>query len=514
MNSNHSDPIMSVLPSTTNSSGKILSTIYPVHFADTRLYPLPLNTSVELPFFDDPNVRKYLDQKFENGEILSRKQNMHNLYDYVYTALRPIVHEIKLGHCFTGNLSSDHIYPMRAHIRPGLGSPARPEKFKNRLVCGVPKITIIPEIQFAYPLFNYYQNVGYSPLLWRYETINGGWCKLRAEWYPHLARQLFFILSSDWSEFDHRLIFILIALFAHADMSYYDFSHYHPTSDYPWGKNYVNPQKMKNLYLWTLYATFSMPLLMPDGTLLMRKDRVMPSGIFRTQYFDSKVDGLMIVCCLEDAGFTVNTKKFLKLMGDDNISAILAKLPSLNRADLIEFIRERAAIRFDAKLSLDATAISDSLDHVELLAYRNFIGSPYRDTIRVLAQMLYPEREDYRLSVMKARCAGLLYASLYRNPRLVRFAQDVFAFLTEQGVSMSNSGYRAFLGKFDPNIAHLMDRPIHDDCLPTYLEVTQFLKSPRPRTIADRERYWPSDHFHEPPNPDSLADALSELKLD
>jgi len=474
--------------------------LYPVHFADTRYYPWPLSSNIELPYSNDRHVEQYLLQRFNNNEIPNRKTNFHNLYNYVFEDLRPKIHYIKEGFCFNHNFSQDFLYPMTAHVRPGLGKAVHGNmKIKNRLVYGVSKTQLIPECMFSYPLFREYLDAGLSPLLWNYETLNGGWNRLRSELLPKLPRA-YFIFSGDWSQFDHRVLFELMNIILIADMSYYNFKEYQPTEDFPFAP--VNPEKLQNLYIWLIYATFSSPLLMPDNKLIMRVFAALASGMFRTQYLDSKINGIMLLTIFNDAGFSIDTKHMLKLMGDDNFAIVWKWLPVSSRQSLFDYLSDRAMLRFGAVLSVDASEFHDSLDFVELLGYRNFCGHAYRDPYKLLAQLYFPESNSFKLSSLMARTIGITYADLGRNPRLERVCHDIHDYLKSQGIEPQR---KTLIHMFDRNVVHSLD--IQTDHFPSRPEIQKFLTIPKSRSLIDQDRYWPSQFFIHPEDMDRRLSA-------
>jgi len=481
--------------------------LYPIHFADTRYYPWPLSSNIELPYSNDKEVERYLLQRYLAGDIPDRKTNFHNLYNYVFQDLRPKIHRIKLGHCFNHDLKQDLLYPMTAHVRPGLGKAVHGNmKIKNRLVYGVSKTQLVPECMFSYPLFREYLDSGLSPLLWNYETLNGGWTRLRSELLPTLPR-VYFVFSGDWSQFDHRVLFELMNIIYIADMSYYHFDEYQPTEDFPYAT--VNPQKLINLYIWLIYATFSSPLLMPDNKLIMRTFAALASGMFRTQYMDSKINGIMLLTIFSDAGFYIDSKHMLKLMGDDNFAIVWTWLPVSSRQALFDFLSERALTRFGAVLSVDASEFHDSLDFVELLGYRNFCGHAYRDPLKLLAQLLYPESNSFKLSSLMARTIGITYADLGRNSRLERVCHDIYDYLKLQGIRPQR---RTLMHMFDRNVVHSLD--IQTDHFPSRLEIQKHLTIPKSRSPTEQDRYWPSQFFIDPEDTDRrLAALMREFKF-
>ncbi|CEK42600.1 RNA dependent RNA polymerase [Black grass cryptic virus 2] len=463
-----------------------------VHYVRTKHYPWPLSSSVERPFSTDPKVIKYVKQKCINGEIENERMSFHNTFDYVYDSSRLVIHNIKNGKCFTGDLTKDHLYPIIAHFRPGLGKPGS-SAIKNRLVWGVSKIFLIAECMFMYPLFDNYLRNGKTPLLWKYETALGGWTKLYNEIQPQIANTNATIITADWSEFDRRVPFELIEMVINASLEYYDLGHYAPDYLYHTESNckYEIP-RILDLFKWTIYATLSSPLLMPDGRVWMRTRNGVPSGMFRTQWLDSIINGIMITTILLDAGFKVTEKFILKVLGDDSLTVLFHFVPQAKHEDLKSFLAEKALLRFNAKLSLEKTEISNSLYGVELLGYRNRNGAAYRDHRKLLAQLLFPESEAPTYASLMGRCVGIAYADLGRSKLLYRVCKKIFERLSAAGYRPDSRQIHRYLSgsKF---VETRMEIQINK--FPSTLEIQKWSRTPYNRTKSDNDHYWPPEIF-------------------
>ena len=231
---------------------------------------------------------------------------------------------------------------------------------------------------------------------------------------------------------------------------------------------------------------------MPDGKVWMRTRNGIPSGMFRTQWLDSIINGIMITTILSDAGFNIQSDLLLKVLGDDSLSVIFAFVPPVQREGLKTFIAERALIRFNAKLSLEKTEISDSLWDMEILGYRNYHGSAYRDPLKLLAQLLYPESESPTFSSLMGRCVGIAYADLGRSPRLYRVCRDIFKYLKDCGIKPDSRATTRLLSgsKF---IEHRME--VDNSRFPDPIEIQKYTRIPYHRSSNDNDRYWPPEIF-------------------
>jgi hypothetical protein len=478
-----------------------------VHYVRTKHYPWPLSSSVERPFSVDPTVRKYVKEKCIAREIVDEKMSFHNTFEYVYNALRHPVHRIKNGECFTGDLTKDFLYPITAHFRPGLGKPGS-TAIKNRLVWGVSKLFLIAECMFMYPLFDNYLRHGTTPMLWHYETILGGSTKLHNEVTPQISRTQVTVITADWSEFDRRVPFELIEMVINASLEYYDLGYYAPDYLYDTRSSckYDIP-RILNLFKWTIYATLSSPLLMPDGRVWMRTRNGVPSGMFRTQWLDSIINGIMITTILLDAGFKVNEKFILKVLGDDSLSILFHYVAPAQHENLKLALAESARIRFNAKLSLEKTEVSNSMYGMELLGYRSKNGAAYRDPLKLLAQLLYPESEAPTFESLMGRCVGIAYADLGRTKILQTVCKKIFDRLSAEGYRPDPRHVHRFLSgsKFVESRLE-----ISHGKFPTPLEIQRWLRVPYKRTKRDNDHYWPPEIF-KPSFKDDLETVLIGL---
>lgn len=469
-----------------------------VHYVDTQHYPWPTASSVERPYSTDPKVKEYVRTMHAHGLIPNQSLTFGNLKNYVYDSARPIIHAIKDGQCFTGNLNQDHVYPMVAHFRPGLGKPGSPA-IKNRLVWGVSKILLISECMFMYPLFNDYLRHGTSPLLWGYETILGGWTRLYNEIHPIEMTRECTVITADWSEFDHRVSFELIEAVIMASWSYYDIGAYAPDHRYSTYENCkYDSQRIFNLFRWTIYATLSSPLVMPDGKVWMRTRNGIPSGTFRTQWLDSMINAIMLTTVFQDVGLPIDNNMILKVLGDDSLSVVFKYTPPSLRAQLKDDLAKSALRRFNAKLSLDKTEILDSLHTAEVLGYRNYYGSAFRDPLKLLAQLLYPESESPTYSSLMGRCVGIAYADLGRHPNVYRICKRIYTNLTDKGYSPNPTAATRLLSG-----SKFIEQTLGVDVthFPTVYQIQEFTRFPYVRSQADNDAYW---------NPQVFTDDFSD----
>jgi hypothetical protein len=133
---------------------------------------------------------------------------------------------------------------------------------------------------FHWPLFSNYFTSGKSPLLWNYETLNGGWNRLNAEWYSRF-QSFYPVFNLDWSEFDMRLYFDMWHDCRERVKTYFCFcGAYCPTRTYPHPR--TNPSRLQNLWTWIEHAYFDTECVSPLGNVYRRKFAGMPSGILHS----------------------------------------------------------------------------------------------------------------------------------------------------------------------------------------------------------------------------------------
>lgn len=252
--------------------------VRPVHFTDLRWYPWKVSTSAERPFVADKELRqKLVNAKFE-GWISNARLSFNNLYNVIFEYSRTYIHQVKDG-------LTVRLHPIQLHVKPALVSITGEEKV--RTIFGVPKMLIFAEAMFLWPLFNQYFRLGFTPLLWNYETLNGGWYRLNDEWNSRF-KEFSTVFSLDWSSFDMLVYFTVWDDLRKGVESYFDWSgQYIPTRTYPDAK--TEPRRLRNLWNWIGFAYKNTECVTTTGKRFLRKFAGMPSGIFGTQFWDSQI---------------------------------------------------------------------------------------------------------------------------------------------------------------------------------------------------------------------------------
>lgn len=451
--------------------------IHPVHFTDLRWYPWKLSTNVERPFSIDPHLKRSLQIAKEWNLLENARVSFHNLYNEVFRVCRKYIHDIKDGRF-------PRLDPITLHVKPAL---VKDSIDKVRTVFGVPKYLIFSEAMFFWPLFSHYFTEQTSPLLWNYETLQGGWHRLNDEWNARY-RQYHPVFNLDWSEFDMRVYFSMWKDCRSATKSYFCFcGQYCPTRSYP--KPQTNPKRLENLWNWIEHAYFNMTCSTTTGKLYKRLFAGMPSGIFCTQFWDSFYNAVMVVTILLALGYTVNHDHFVKLMGDDVLFGLLEMLPIDQWADFLERFSAEAKLRFNSKLSAVKCGASSQIHGATVLSYTNWNGYPTRDPEQLLAQLLHPKSLKDTFPRLMARAVGIYYASA-GNPRIRVITEHIFSELKHKGFTPHRKTVEEIL-----NPLNLPFEEIPLDHFPSRDEVISRLSSPSRRNPQLQHQYWNLEHF-------------------
>nr|WKR37730.1 putative RNA-dependent RNA polymerase [Leptosphaeria biglobosa partitivirus 4] len=470
--------------------------IRPVHFADLRLYPWNWHPSAEAPFSDHAKYLRMLESLYQDGTIPDRRSSFGNFKDIIFGVVRQQLHRIKHGLVDPDT----YMFYFKAHARaqlskldaidPDTGKP----KEKVRLVFGAPKTFILAEAMFFWPLFNYYQtNIGKSPLLWGYETLNGGWLRLNEELNRSLVRGS--ILMIDWKQFDKHALFTVLDDINDHLRTFFDFNNgYIPTVTAPTHPNLHpdHPLWLDNLWNWTCYAFKAMPTHLPSGRVYTRLHAGIPSGAFTTNYRDSIYNGLMILTCVSSLGLPVDKDIFLKLMGDDSLTRFFVLIPTRQHQDFLDALSEKSDYYFKSAISTTKSKMCNRPYGSEVLSYFNCNGFPTRDYNELLARLLNTKSKKPTPGLTMAAAIGIYYASAGNCTYLREVCLDVFTQLKLQGYTADRS---ALSGYFDPNVLTNLD--IELDYFPSRLDVQQRLTSLSERSKTRSENYWPSWYFQD-----------------
>jgi hypothetical protein len=285
----------------------------PVHFADLRSYKWRLSTNIGAPYNSSKAWIDYVKAKFayfndgkpfeniahrdlfkeahpssEPLSIHNDRMTKHNLYTEAFYISRKHIHLIKDGHKYDSK-GRDLRFWNTAFARQHLVKANDPDKV--RLVFGAPFTLLTAELMFIWPLQVHLLNMRgrNSFMLWGFETILGGWYRLQGFFATHAPRHGT-VVTLDWSGFDryarHSVIRdihqkVLRPIFTFEEG-------YHPTHRYPhYPQPHLNSQRLENLWNWMTDSVLSIPLLMPNGTMIRFSHSGIFSGYFQTQILDS-----------------------------------------------------------------------------------------------------------------------------------------------------------------------------------------------------------------------------------
>lgn len=491
--------------------------LLPIHFADLRRYKWRLSTNIGAPFASSSAYQDYVTQKWNFEQFgtpfldpISRdlfteahrtsqplkmqdaRMTKHNLYNEAFFITRTNIHNIKLGRK-TNDKGHDYRYWNTAFARQHLVKKDDPDKV--RLVFGAPFTLLTAELMFIWPLqiFLLTMKGSKSFMLWNFETILGGWYRLRNFFATYAPRHTT-VVTLDWSGFDRNARHEVIRdIHSRVLRPMFSFSKgYHPTRDYPSYTDDPNDipihEKLENLWSWMTDSVLSIPLLMPDGTMYRFSHSGIFSGYFQTQILDSLYNLIMIFTILSRLGFDLK-KVVIKVQGDDSIFMLLCcfLMISTSFMSLFQFY---ATHYFEAKVSTEKSEIRDTLEGAEVLKYRNKGGIPFRPSLDLLAQLRHPERST-RPEAVASRCIGIAYAACGQDHSVYLICEDIFLYLTQKkGISPSQRELNRFFQHLDINSSGSLS--IKVDHFPSWFETMQHLVD---HQISPIDRHWPSDYF-------------------
>jgi len=457
--------------------------VRPVHIFDVQHhYPLKNRPNAEAPFSTD---KYFLDMLPKDT-----KASTGNMKPIIFDYTRRWHHEIKNGE----EPEHRHFYFMILHIKTALVTASSPPKARS--IFGVPKPHIIAHIMFLWSLFAHYKRFkGSTPLLWGYETFNGGWMRLNYELMLNYMRTS--ILMIDWKRFDKYAQFSVLDDIFLIIRSYLDFNRgYVPTTDYPDTETDWSPQKaqrLERLWLWTIEAFKQMPTLLPDGRLIDRQHAGIPSGLYPTQYVDTLYNSIMLITILLAMAIPVLQNMLIKLMGDDSLIRLLILVQPNEHADFFLKMQAKADYYFGSIISLEKSKISNRPNGAEVLSYVNHNGLPHRDPTALLAQLYHTKARKPTPGKTMASAIGIAYASCGFDKQVYYVCKDIYSYYHSRGVDPDPTGLTLALGE-DP-----FGLNVHEISLthfPSFHEIQARLTALD--FVSDSvEAFWPSDHFLE-----------------
>jgi len=346
---------------------------------------------------------------------------------------------------------------------------------------------IFAEAMFFWPLFSAYFLGDYTPLLWNYETLNGGWYRLNDEWHTKFS-SFKPVFNLDWSEYDMRVYFTMWSDCIDKVSTYFCFcGNYCPTRTYPHPR--TSPHRIHNLWNWIKLAYFTSPCVTTLGRTFTRLFAGMPSGIFCTQFWDSFYNAVMVVTVLLALGETVSREHFIKLMGDDVLFGLLSNLPMEQWNPFLDRFAFEAHRRFGSKLSSTKCGVSATIHGASVLSYKNWNGYPLRSPELLLAQLLHPKSLRDTYPRLMARAIGIYYASA-GSPKLRPICEHIYSELKFRGFEPHAE---ALFKLFDPQFIEQVQIPL--DHFPSVTEVISRLSRPSVRNSDIQALYWNREHF-------------------
>lgn len=458
--------------------------VRPVHILDVQHhYPLKNKPNAEAPF----STEKYFVDKLPTGSKTSTGNMKPIIFDYT----RRWHHEIKNGE----EPPHRYFYQMLLHIKTALTTSASPAKARS--IFGVPKPWIIAQIMFFWPLFAHYKShKGSSPLLWGYETFNGGWMRLNYELMHNYLRTS--ILMIDWKRFDKYAQFSVLHDIFQIQRSFLDFSRgYVPTHEYPntdttWDE--TKEARIQRLWQWTLDAFYETPVLLPNGEVYKRLHAGIPSGLYTTQFLDSMYNCVMLITILSAMEIPLAKDMIIKLMGDDSLIRLLVCVPPNQHDDFLASMQVTASQYFRSIISVEKSKLTNRPNGAEVLSYVNHNGLPHRDPTALLAQLYHTKARKPTPGKTMASAVGIAYASCGFDKQVYYVCKDIFAYYHAQGIDPDPTGLSLALGEdpfgLDPNSIPLTH-------FPSFHEIQANLTALD--YVSDSvERFWPQDHFSEP----------------
>jgi len=338
---------------------------------------------------------------------------------------------------------------------------------------------------FIWPLQATYLNSDAGRLLWGREMSRGGWRKLFQEMHTNGPPNT--VLSIDWSQFDKRLLHQLIQQVHCIWRSYFDFTIYEPTSEYP--NAYTNPTHIDRLWRWMCNAITDTPIVLPNGHVWKWQYNGFGSGFQQTQLMDTFANAIMIYTCLSSLGVNIKAEEFWsRFQGDDSLISFFERMFQLYGPSFLDKLSEAAAHYFNARLNVKKSQILNSVSGASVLSYFNHNGLAYRTDEDLLRHLFFPERpQDW--GRLAASALGMARAALGCSTRFHNLCALIWRKLViNKEVKPKYAALRWMIrsGWFEI-IEQLDGTPF-----PTQLETMTARWTIHTRTENENERMWPT----------------------
>jgi len=417
--------------------------------------------------------------------IEDSRASFHNLYNEIFIYNRPLIHQIKEGeNPFWKDGKPIPYQELTLHMRSHVVSVDEPDKI--RAVFGAPKLLLMAELHFIWPLQASYLNGNCGRMLWGREMNRGGWRKLYQEIHKDGSPNT--VLGADWSAFDKRLLHQLIKIVHKIWRSYFDFTKYEPTSTYP-NANPKDSDRIERLWEWMCHAITDTPILLPDGTVWKWRWNGFGSGFQQTQLMDTFANAIMMYTCLLALGVNVSSPHFwARFQGDDSIMAFFERMFYIYGPGFLTMLAEAAEYYFNAKLSVKKSKIQARASGMFVLGYFNQMGLAYRTEEDLLRHLMFPERpQDF--GRLAASAVGLAHASLGCCPRFYSFCKYIFdKIVHKKGIRIK---WKALQWMIRANIFANIDQLKHAG-FPAISMLREARYAMTYRTESEKQRMWPT----------------------
>jgi len=493
-------------------------TLHPVSYPDIRAYPHTLNVSAELPWtdpefkfqpqgrdidletgkprvneertnklrkFKNPiSVPKYLRWKQELELIKDSAPSFHNLYNEIFDLNRGLVHKIKTRHPTFWNDNEPIPYErLKLHLRAHVVDEDKPDKV--RAVFGAPKLLTMTELMFIWPLQATYQNTDVGKMFWNREIGRGGWHTLMQEFHSEIANTY---ISMDWSEFDRRLLHEVIDDVHTIWRSYFDFSHYEPTTRYT-EPDLSQGDSIERLWTWMTKSIKNTPIELPDGNVWQWQYNGFGSGYQQTQLMDTFCNMIMTYTVLSKLGVNIESPHFKsRFQGDDAILSFPEQSFNIYGDRFLQKMSVEAALYFNAKLSEDKSMIGNHPNSLYVLGYHNRYGKPRRTDVDLLSQLMFPERPQ-DLGRLAASAVGLCYASLGCSKPFYDLTEDIFTSITiNKDIELD---WKALKWMKRAGMYEILEQ-MKSSPFPAFNQLIEQGLHPTVKSESERQRSWPT----------------------
>lgn len=465
----------------------------PVHFIDTLYAGMPLQTGTGYhnrhSFKINSNAKyshplEYADKPTSKGYYINASLDINRtlVHRIKYTGVPfDLDHFLQTREYTDENLTQQmanflRTYPTMMFTRNHVSK--RNEPLKQRPVYAVDELFLIIECMLTFPLHVQARKMSCA-IMYSLETIRGSNVYL-----DKVAQNYQSFATFDWSSFDQTIPFPLVKTF------WYNFlpqllivnQGYHATYEYPTHPTTTSDRMammMNNLIEFLFYWYTNMTFLSQDGFAYKREFAGIPSGLLNTQYLDSYCNLFVIIHAMLDFGITpteILQVRFF-IMGDDN--SIFTHWP-ITKLQMFSIHLERfAKTRYNMKLNIAKTVVTDSRQHIQTLSYECNFGSPRRPIGKLLAQLCYPEHGHID-KYMSMRAIGIAYASCGQDRTFYNLCKDVFNTFLPYAQPLTTTDTDK-LRKYLPGIFKMMDEP------PSYLFELSF---PTFQNIVDEVSTW------------------------